>query len=388
MSRAGEERSVTVESLEPRRLASTTFYISTTGDDAAAGTSPRTAWKTVAHVDATDFNPGDKLLFQAGGTYDAGLYFQANDTGTPSAPVTVGKYGGGARPILDAHGDYGLYIYNAEGFVVRDLAFVGGAYADGTPDNKDCVNVYNDQPNDSLLHGIRFENVDVGGFGGFGIAIGGWGGATAIADVTLSKVTLHDNGKAGLITYAETADANKNVTLSRVNAFRNRAGGLILGDVDGALVDRCLAYDNTETTDRAGIWGYDSTNLTIQRCKSFGNHAANAGSPGCAGFGLISNVTRATLRSNDSHDNDGPAVTLKYTLAAVTVSRNRLAAGPVASALIDVSPAELAGSNQLAFSRNRYATPAGAFLIRWGDTTFDSLQSWRDATGQEASKHK
>src|SRR4051812_17026134 len=229
MSYEREGRLCRIELLELRRLASAvTYYISPAGDDAAAGTSPTTAWRTIANVDATDFNPGDRLLFQAAGAYDAGLFFQANDTGTPAAPVTIGKYGGGARPILDAHGDYGLYIYNAEGFVVRDLTFVGGTYADGSPNNKDCVNVYNDQPGDTLLHSINFQNVDVGGFGGFGIAIGGWGGATAIADVSLNKVTLHDNGKAGLITYAETPGANKNVTLTRVSAVRNRAGGIIL----------------------------------------------------------------------------------------------------------------------------------------------------------------
>jgi hypothetical protein len=38
--------------------SATTFYVSPTGDDAAAGTSPSSAWRNVWKVNATRLSPG------------------------------------------------------------------------------------------------------------------------------------------------------------------------------------------------------------------------------------------------------------------------------------------------------------------------------------------
>ena len=51
--------------IQPAAAAgSTTYYIdATAGSDTNAGTSPGAAWQTLAKVDATTFNPGDRILF-------------------------------------------------------------------------------------------------------------------------------------------------------------------------------------------------------------------------------------------------------------------------------------------------------------------------------------
>src|SRR5438132_12364145 len=62
---------VAIESLERRRLLAATYYVSASGNDAWAGTTPQTAWRTIARVNSKDFNAGDKVLFVGGRTFSA-----------------------------------------------------------------------------------------------------------------------------------------------------------------------------------------------------------------------------------------------------------------------------------------------------------------------------
>ncbi|MBN1181611.1 MAG: hypothetical protein JXB49_04930 [Bacteroidales bacterium] len=50
-------------------LNATTYYVSNSGNDGANGTSPATAWKTIARVNITNLLPGDSVLFEAGGCW-------------------------------------------------------------------------------------------------------------------------------------------------------------------------------------------------------------------------------------------------------------------------------------------------------------------------------
>src|SRR5690348_3294705 len=54
-----------IEILEPRLLLSTTWYVSTTGNDASAGTSDAAAFKTLQKA-ANVVNPGDTVIVRAG----------------------------------------------------------------------------------------------------------------------------------------------------------------------------------------------------------------------------------------------------------------------------------------------------------------------------------
>ena len=47
----------------------TDYFVSQDGDDGASGTSHRQAWKSIEMVNATDLNPGDRILFRAGETF-------------------------------------------------------------------------------------------------------------------------------------------------------------------------------------------------------------------------------------------------------------------------------------------------------------------------------
>ena len=113
--------------------AGTTYYVdSTAGDDALAGTSAETAWKTFANVNATELQPGDRLLLKAGSSWtaegdsvareaydyttwsggvgtdvvgpDATALLAPKGSGTADRPIVLSSYGDGSAPELNGRG--------------------------------------------------------------------------------------------------------------------------------------------------------------------------------------------------------------------------------------------------------------------------------------------
>jgi parallel beta-helix repeat protein len=81
---------------------STTYYVSTSGDDANAGTSQASPWKNLSRIHNTAYSPGDSILLKRGDVFEG----QIVDTlaGTSGSPIVIGAYGTGAKPIL--YGDF------------------------------------------------------------------------------------------------------------------------------------------------------------------------------------------------------------------------------------------------------------------------------------------
>jgi hypothetical protein len=77
-----------------------TYYIDSDAlDDNGAGTTQATAWKTIAKVNASAFNPGDSILFKRGCTWREQLIVPSS--GSDGHPITFGAYGSGANPIIN-----------------------------------------------------------------------------------------------------------------------------------------------------------------------------------------------------------------------------------------------------------------------------------------------
>lgn len=66
---------VLVGAWRPARAAD--YFVRPTGDDAGAGTSHETAWRTLAAVNqraaGAGFAPGDRILLLAGSTFEGGI---------------------------------------------------------------------------------------------------------------------------------------------------------------------------------------------------------------------------------------------------------------------------------------------------------------------------
>ncbi|MGH3921862.1 MAG: hypothetical protein ACRDTT_03120, partial [Pseudonocardiaceae bacterium] len=108
------------------------FYIDCdSGNDANAGTSPRTAWRTLARANQVTFGPGDSLLLRRGTMCHGVLSPQGS--GTASNPIVVSAYGKGARPAIVADGARAaVYLYNVQGWEIRHLDISNPGARDGT----------------------------------------------------------------------------------------------------------------------------------------------------------------------------------------------------------------------------------------------------------------
>lgn len=76
----------------------TTYYVAPDGDDTHSGTSADQAWSSIGQVNNVTLQAGDSVLFKRGGTYLGTLNMR--QSGSSAAPIKVGAYGDGDRPIL------------------------------------------------------------------------------------------------------------------------------------------------------------------------------------------------------------------------------------------------------------------------------------------------
>lgn len=86
------------------------YYISPSGNDTNNGHSPATAWQTLAKVNATTFQPGDKILFKAGGVWSGAL--APLGSGVAGKPIVIDKYGRGALPVINGPGTNNSTVFS------------------------------------------------------------------------------------------------------------------------------------------------------------------------------------------------------------------------------------------------------------------------------------
>lgn len=84
-------------------VQATNYYVSSAGNDTYSGTSPATAWRTLAKVNASFslINPGDSVLFRRGDVFYGSLII--GKSGTAAARIVVSAYGSGILPVLSGY---------------------------------------------------------------------------------------------------------------------------------------------------------------------------------------------------------------------------------------------------------------------------------------------
>ncbi|WP_013334393.1 Ig-like domain-containing protein [Gloeothece verrucosa] len=314
--------------------AGTTYYVSPTGNDKSAGTSPTQAWKTITKLNNINFKAGDRILFQGGATFSGNLSFNNRDVGTSAAPIIISSYGTG-KAIINAGTGTGITAYNTGGYQISNLAIVGSGTGTNTGNG---MNFYNDLANNTKLDYINISNVDVGGFKDSGIKIGSWNQNSGYRNVTVSNTIVHDNGISGLMTYAELPNSHENVNVDYVQAYNNfgtpgtwngSGSGIVLGAVNTGKIEHSIAHDNGKLDDTGagpvGIWTYDSNNMLIQYNESYNNRTGGTKDGG--GFDFDQNVSNSIMQYNYSHGNDGAGYLLcqgvdNYSFTGNTVRYN------------------------------------------------------------------
>ena len=298
--------------LAGRPAAATTYYVSIRGSDAQAGTTLATAWRSVQRVNATTLQPGDQVLFAGGQTFVGGLVLGAATRGTAAQPISFGSYGEGWATISSG-GDYGLRARNAAGIALGRLYFAGS----GRLNSQSGGVLFEVDSAAAHLSSLTLDSLDVSGYRDAGVAIRSQRAGSGYADVRVTNSRIHDNGEAGLSAYSAAAATHRRWYVGGCRFYNNtgrldvrdaRTGyGLLLADVDSAVVAQCVAYNNGylnayPAAGPAGLGAWRCARLTVQACEVSFNRTRTVGGGGIA---LEGGCTGAVVQYNYAHDNDG-----------------------------------------------------------------------------------
>ncbi len=142
---------VTVEAATAA-TGSTTYYFAPDGNDGAAGTSPSTAFRSLAKVEQLNLQPGDKVLFKRGAAFSGKVGVWRS--GSAAKHITIGAYGSGAKPRLTNNLTDFCVMVGASYITVQDLFIHGcrvGIWSRGVE------NVFTRIEATDNMHGIELD---------------------------------------------------------------------------------------------------------------------------------------------------------------------------------------------------------------------------------------
>lgn len=98
-----------------------TYYVSTSGDDAATGTSAEQPWRSLDRASQAQLKPGDALLFKAGERFEGQL--RIGSSGAAGKPIRFGAFGSGEKPLIAGNGfTSAILIRNQQQIEIADIA--------------------------------------------------------------------------------------------------------------------------------------------------------------------------------------------------------------------------------------------------------------------------
>lgn len=287
----------------PAQKPAVVFYVSPTGNDANSGLYPDTAWKTVQKVNQIKLRAGDRVLFEGGKKFQGPILLDSEDQGVANNPIIFGSYDLSASgPATIAAGTgIGIDVHNTSSLKITELQIIG----DGVDQNSASgIRLLSSQNGGSV--DIEIENVEISGFGKYGISIGTWKSLTGYRNVRILGSSFHGNRLAGIFTWGPWGPgiyAHSDILIRDCTAYDMKYGsGITLSSVDGGIVERCVAYENGERVSGAvGIWAWDCNMIVFQFNESYRNRTIGVDGDG---FDFDGGVTNSIMQYNYSHDND------------------------------------------------------------------------------------
>lgn len=336
---------------------STTYYVnSRSGSDSASGTTPQTAWRSLARVDATQFQPGDRILFARGGTW----YGQLHPLGSGAAgqPIVIAAYGAGPMPLINGGSlpsgptsgaavllqnqsywqiqgiqvqnnsglnnfgsltvqglpRYGILVENSLGSLVRGIAIVGNVV-------DDVNGCFNCAGQDAHMNG--------------GIAVLGLAPTDSFQDVSIIGNSVAHVGRTGIV-FWDSVDypaTIENQLSTQVDISGNHVtyvdgdGILMYGTLNGLIQHNVVGHAAQRTINgfseasSAGLWPTRSFGAVVQYNEVYGT--LTQGTDG-EGFDVDEFSVDTTVQYNYSHDNEGGFLLMEWEGSSGLVVRYNL----------------------------------------------------------------
>ena len=323
------------------------YYVDNTGgSDANAGTSVGAAWQTLAKVSATTFQPGDRILFKAGGSWTGRVELKGD--GSAGSPIVVDQYGTGAKPFINGGGyESAVLLYNVSYWELNNLEIINdggptlGFTAGSSTVAASALNRYGvyvlSKANPVRYH-IYFRNLYIHNIfpetctsqtttdpvtgvttttdpegHGIWMLTSGKLKDTYYDDVLVERCQFSYLYKYGLLISRQQArnpgfEFHKNVVI-RGNTFtQTGSSGFQTGYCDGVLVENNVTDDSGSNADPrmfmthgSGYWPWNCKNVLIQD-NQFKNAHGNIDS---TGMHVDYGCTNVIVQYNLSYNNEG-----------------------------------------------------------------------------------
>ena len=269
------------------------FFVNTSGNN-TDGLTPETAWRELDKVNKHRFQPSDTILFEGGKTFRGYLEFDSLDGNAAERPIIISSYGAGRATISTTVTTHcGLKATNTQGIWISNLIFKGPG--SGVQKDIDGISFFTNRKSGYLSH-FRITNCDVGQFGYCGIRFySDWDSSVraGFRDVIIDRCRVFDCMENGIVSSAYdkqeyTTYNHKNFIVRNTEVFdirgyassSHKGSGIVLSQVDSALIEHCVAYrcgtENTACGGPGGIWVWAANRVTIQFCES---HHNSSGKP-------------------------------------------------------------------------------------------------------------
>tara|TARA_B100000809_G_scaffold266806_1_gene331794 strand:- start:13973 stop:15454 length:1482 start_codon:yes stop_codon:yes gene_type:complete len=294
-----------------------TYYVNgETGDDSYNGTHKNTGWRSLWKVNQQIFQPGDKILFAAGTSFDGALKFKGS--GKKGNPIIVDRYGKGENPIINGKGwsEGAVVLYNVAYWEVRNLEITNQGEKSKAKRRGVIVRAEDfGEVHHIVLEGLEIHNVNgvlekkKGGGSGILWENKGKKIKTRFVDLQILNNYIHHCDRNAINSRGNSMRSNWYPSLKvviRGNLIENVPGdGIVPIGCDGALIEYNVIRKGIDSMDKgdaaAGIWPWSSDNTLVQFNEVSDHRAKWDGQSYDADF----NCKGSTFQYNYSYDNWG-----------------------------------------------------------------------------------
>lgn len=347
-----------------------TYYVDAeNGDDNNDGTSPETAWKTLAKASSIrQLKEGGSILLKAGSVWNGEQLTVRNAQGTEETPIVIGSYGEGAKPVINGNGANwdadtkeelaAVHIYNSENIVIENLEItnwdssVSGDYTQSSKllsglvvENKDAGALSNVVIRNNKIHDVngRMAGGAEKAAGGLIVVVTGGGSnhtgkveswydgltiaGNEVYNVCHEAIYMESVWASRTLVGGTSSDTNyqnsgnspwvgSNDVLIENNYVHDVAGdGIVPINTTEALVQYNLIdnsadsnWDYSSNPNHAALWTWDSNNVTFRYNEAFNTSEDSRGTAvgnDSMAFDFDYGVQNCLYEYNYSHDNLG-----------------------------------------------------------------------------------
>ncbi|MFZ4621273.1 MAG: T9SS type A sorting domain-containing protein [Bacteroidota bacterium] len=268
------------------------------GNDVNDGKSAAAAWKSLAKINATTFQPGDTVYLKAGSVWIGQLL--PHGSGSKELPIIVTKYGGSKKPRIDGNGIVGsatLHLNNGKFWEINDLEITNSADVAG-----DRRGVLISASDFGLVEHIILRNLDIhdvkGTVGnddaakrtaGIGIeTTTDRGAATRFDDIVIENCSIYNIDNTGIYTdnliFRNTpggADWIKrrftNVVIRNNTIHHIAKNAMIIRLFDGGLIEKNVCYETALKTSGNTMFTSGCSGTVFQYNEGYFNRASLQG---------------------------------------------------------------------------------------------------------------